>query len=78
MNVKVCVEYRRNNVATRLESLKESLELCQGLVGFEINLATTELVKGHPILKLHLRRGVETREVLITSNQKGTKPGYIK
>jgi hypothetical protein len=39
---------------------------------------STEMIKGLPVIKLYLRKGVDNQEVLITSNQKGTKAGFIK
>jgi hypothetical protein len=63
---------------TREQALKDSVDKCKDLVGFEINQVSTVMVKGLPIIKLQMRRGVEYQNVLITSNQKGTKAGYIK
>ena len=63
---------------TREEAFENSLKKCKDLVGFEINQVSTEMVKGLPIIKLQMRRGVEYQNILITSNQKGTKAGYIK
>jgi len=63
---------------TREQALKESVDKCKDLVGFEINQVSTVMVKGLPMIQLQMRRGVEYQNVLITSNQKGTKAGYIK
>ena len=63
---------------TREEAFEHSLKKCKNLIGFEINHVSTEMVKGLPIIKLQMRKGVEYQDILITSNQKGTKAGYIK
>tara|TARA_R110001592_G_scaffold136676_1_gene353942 strand:- start:3053 stop:3247 length:195 start_codon:yes stop_codon:yes gene_type:complete len=63
---------------TREQALKDSVDKCKDLVGFEINQVSTVMVKGLPMIQLQMRRGVEYQNVLITSNQKGTKAGYIK
>ena len=63
---------------TREQALEESLKKCKDLIGFEINQVSTVMVKGLPMIQLQMRRGVEYQNVLITSNQKGTKAGYIK
>tara|TARA_R100000734_G_C3209806_1_gene25383 strand:- start:224 stop:418 length:195 start_codon:yes stop_codon:yes gene_type:complete len=63
---------------TRDEAFQESLKKCKDLIGFEINQVSTEMIKGLPVIKLFLRKGVDHREVLVTSNQKGTKAGFIK
>tara|TARA_R100001230_G_C5530551_1_gene64630 strand:+ start:88 stop:282 length:195 start_codon:yes stop_codon:yes gene_type:complete len=63
---------------TREQALEESLKKCKDLIGFEINQVSTEMIKGLPVIKLFLRKGVDYREVLVTSNQKGTKAGFIK
>jgi len=63
---------------TKDEAFQESLKKCKDLIGFEINQVSTEMIKGLPVIKLFLRKGVDNKEVLITSNQKGTKAGFIK
>jgi len=63
---------------TREEAFEHSLKKCKHLIGFEINHVSTEVIKGLPIIKLQMRKGVEYQDILITSNQKGTKAGYIK
>ena len=63
---------------TREQALEESLKKCKELIGYEINQVSTEMIKGLPVIKLYLRKGVDNQEVLITSNQKGTKAGFIK
>ena len=66
------------NFTKALEYLLQSLKKCKDLIGFEINQVSTEMIKGLPVIKLFLRKGVDNREVLVTSNQKGTKAGFIK